>query len=220
MALLRLVGLRRWRPQDPLVATMALLHAAFVFCFYAWAGSWTYYSYLPVLGVLVGLRGRWSRRYLPVLLIAGALGGCQRIGDGLSRWLGTVRTPDSGGLWVYEDVLKEARQARELAARHQGLFLVNGTLSTLWPEAQTPPCWFLSPGVLTEGELRTIEAQVAQANAIVLYTDYDQRQEAWNWPELKDQRGQFELLWEGKHFRVLQRCEPRISATNEHKEHE
>jgi hypothetical protein len=157
---------------------------------------------------------------LPVLLIAGALGGCQRIGDGLSRWLGTVRTPDSGGLWVYEDVLKEARQARELAARHQGLFLVNGTLSTLWPEAQTPPCWFLSPGVLTEGELRTIEAQVAQANAIVLYTDYDQRQEAWNWPELKDQRGQFELLWEGKHFRVLQRCEPRISATNEHKEHE
>ena len=85
------------------------------------------------------------------------------------------------------------------------LFLINGTLSTIWPDVKPPSCWFHSPGVLTEKELRTIVEQIAHTDIIVLDTDYDQHQEAWNWPELDAQRARFELLWEDKHFKVLKR---------------
>jgi hypothetical protein len=207
------------RPSDPLLLTLALLHAAFVFGFYAWQGSWTYYSYLLVLGVLVGLRGRRQTLILRLLLVAAALGLTDRYSDAYGRWFGMSRSADAGGLFVYQDVLEEARQVRALARQHQGLFLVNGALPMIWPEAQTPACWFLSPGILTPQETAALQAQMDHAGAIILYKEYDQNQEAWFWPELAPQRRAFELrtwrildwtfrekpLYESKRFLVLRR---------------
>jgi hypothetical protein len=226
-----ILGLRAWfrlakwraaeapRPSDPLLLTIAFLHAAFVFGFYAWQGSWTYYSCLLVLGLLVGLRGRRQNTVLHVLLVLGALGLTQRYAESFNRWSGMSRAPDAGGLFVYQDVLQEARQVRALAQQHHGLFLVNGALPMIWPEAQTPPCWFLSPGILTPKETAALQAQMDRAGAIILYKEYDQNQEAWFWPELAPQRRVFELrtwqvlnwtfqekpLFDGKYFLVYQR---------------
>jgi hypothetical protein len=118
-----------------------------------------------------------------------------------------VRTPDTGGLWVFPEELAEAKQARALAAANHGLFLVNGTLPTIWPEVKTPPVWFLSPGILLDSEFETVRKQIAEAGAIVLYVKYDQKQEAWKWPEFAAQRALFEEkpAWEGKYFSVYMR---------------
>jgi hypothetical protein len=227
LGLRALLRLARWRaaeaarPSDPLLLTLALLHAAFVFGFYAWQGSWTYYSYLLVLGVLVGLRGHRQKLILRLLLVVAALGLTERYSDAFNRWFSMSRSPDAGGLFVYKDVLEEAQHVRNLARQHHGLFLVNGALPMIWPEAQTPACWFLSPGILTPQETAALQSQMDHAGAIILYKQYDQNQEAWFWPELAPQRQPFELrtwqilnwtfqekpLYDGKYFLVYLRHE-------------
>jgi hypothetical protein len=210
------------RSTDPLVLTIALLHAAFVFAFYAWAGSWTYYSYLLPLGLLVGLRGGGRQVVLlRVLVVLGALGLLERGWDGYSRWWGMQRVPEAAGLWAYPDELAEAQRARALARERNGLFLVNGALPLIWPDVQTPAVWFLSPGVLTAPEIDRVREQLRQANVVVLYKKYDQKQEAWKWPEFASERQAFELrswqilswtiqekpLYEGEYFVVYGRHE-------------
>jgi hypothetical protein len=221
-ALLRLAkrrGAEAARASDPLLLTLALLHGAFVFGFYAWEGSWTYYSYLLVLGLVIGLRGHRQTVILRGLLVVAALGLTERYAAAFGRWFGMTRAPEVGGLFVYKDVLEEAREVRKLAQEHQGLFLVNGALPMIWPEAQTPACWFLSPGMLTPKETAALQAQMDHAGVIIIYKEYDQKQEAWFWPELAPQRRAFELrtwrifmwtfrekpLYESKRFLVLQR---------------
>jgi len=217
-ALVRLAR-RNPRPTDPPVATLALLHAAFVFKFYGWEGSWTYYSYLPVLGILVGLSGRGigvladdparPRRpwLLYTLITLGGLGLVGRYEEAFSRWMGMSRSPDTAGLWAYQDERHESRQVRAMAAAHHTLFLVNGTLTTLWPEVQTPPVWFLSPGVLLDQEFETVRQKMRAADMIVLYAQYDPKQEAWTWDEFAKERALFEEnpVWSGHYYRVYQR---------------
>ena len=72
--------------------------------------------------------------------------------------------------------------------------------------------WIELQNALTSGVLIGL-AQAA--GAIVLCKDYDQKQEAWFWPEFAAQRKAFERrtvwgfkerpLFDGKHFLVLQR---------------
>jgi hypothetical protein len=200
----------RVRPTDALVATIAIMHAAFVFAFYAWSGSWTYYSYLLVAGLVIGLRGTRSFRALMVFALLGIVGLNGRWNDAFSRWMGMVRSPEVGGLWIYPDVLEDAREVRELARKHKTLYMVNGALPTIWPEAQTPPSWFLSPGIPTEEELQKTNAQLAAADLVILCADYDTKQEAWSWPQFKAQREQFgeQPLLKNKHFEVYARKAP------------
>ncbi len=196
------------RPTDPLILTIAAMHAAFVFLFYAWAGSWTYYSYLPIIGLLVGFRGsQRQRRLLAALVVLAMASIATRLHDGWNRWRGMVRSPEVAGLWIYPDMLAEARQVRTLAQQHRSLFLVNGNLSAIWPEARTPPSWFLSPGIPTAKEFANANELVAKSDVVILYKDYDQNQEAWTWDEFAKQRAEFEEmpLPELKHFRVLVR---------------
>lgn len=202
IALVRMARRATMRPSDPLVAMLALLHAAFVFKFYGWEGSWTYYSYLPVLGVLVGLRGGREVWLLRILVVVGGLGLLGRFNDGFGRWWGMQRVPDCGGLWVYNDELDESRKVRAMAAEKKALFLVNGTLSTIWPEAKTPPVWFLSPGILLDKEFDTVRQEMRDADLIVLYAKYDPKQEAWAWEEFAKERALFEdkPVWEGKYY--------------------
>src|SRR5262249_12948200 len=74
------------RPADPTVFPLAALHAAFVFVFYAWDGSWTYYSYLPVLALLIGLQGHRQALMLRALAIVALAGLGDRLGDAQNRW--------------------------------------------------------------------------------------------------------------------------------------
>ena len=212
-ALVRLGGGSKTRPADPLLVTLALLHGAFVFVFYAWSGSWTYYSYLLVLGLLVGLRGGEGRRggrrawVLYGLVAMGGLGLASRYTDAFGRWWGMHRAADCGGLYVFEDEWEESRHVRELAAAHDTLFLVNGILPATWPEAKVPPVWFLSPGILADKELKTVRQEMRAADMIVLYTQYDPKQEAWEWPEFAGERALFgeEPIWAGRYYTIYTR---------------
>jgi hypothetical protein len=192
---------------DPLLVALAAMHAAFVFKFYGWEGSWTYYAYLPVLGVLVGLRGPRQRWLLYALVVIGGLALEGRIQEGISRWRFMHREAECGGLWVYQDEIAESRKVRALAAANNGLFLVNGMLPTIWPEAKTPPVWFLSPGVLLDKEFDLVRQELREAGLVVLYAKYDPKQEAWTWEELAHERALFEEkpLWAGDYYTVYRR---------------
>src|SRR6185295_7111497 len=117
---------------------------------------------------------------------------------------------DTGGLWAYPDELEESRHVRALAAQHKTLFLINGTLPTLWPEIQTPPVWFLSPGILLDQEFETVRQQLRAAELVVLYAKYDPKQEAWSWDEFSKERAEFQdkPMWEGSYYKVFRRKSP------------
>ena len=207
-AIARLVRKRACAPRDPLLATTGILHAFFVFAFFAWSGSWTYYSYLLVIGLLTALPAvPWPR-----VLRAGAAalawialcGLFSDIGDGIGRWRGMQRSADAGGLWVYPDLLAEAQKLRATAGPH-AYFLVNGELPLFWPDARTPAVWFLSPGIPTPTEIQHIRNDLAASDEVILYRSYSRNQEAWNWPEFSREHSTFSPEWEGRYFRVFKR---------------
>ncbi len=197
---------------DALLVTVAILHAAFVFLFYAWAGSWTYYSYLWVIGLLVvmarGLGMGWmGKRKVAagVLAAVAALGLSGKFTESWGRWTGMAREANTQGLWTYPEFVEDAEKARGMVKGNAALFLVNGDLAGFWPEARVPAVWFLSPGIQTPAEIAAIRKQMDAAEMIVTCKDYDPLQEAWNWPEFAAERNAFEQTWVGRDFVVWQR---------------
>ena len=119
-----------------------------------------------------------------------------------------------------------------LGFRRAGVFREIGFKNSQWydvgiwqrelTEAQTPPVWFLSPGIPTPAEMAQIKDQMRHADVIVIYREYDPKQEAWGWPELAQERKPFELrtiwgfkehpLFVSKHFLILQRHDAPAAA--------
>ena len=201
---------------DALLVTVAILHAVFVFALYAWSGSWTYYSYLWVIGVLIVLVRLpdfisvfsipFNRRQaMAAIVVIAAIGLFAKAGESMGRWGYMRREAGAGGLWAFPDFLNDAEKVREMTKGRNALYLVNGNLPAIWPEVQTPAVWFLSPGIQTPPELSALRGQIDAAELVVTFKDYDPLQEAWNWPELAEQRRGFEIAYTGRSFVVWKR---------------
>ncbi len=207
---------RTTRDVDAVLVTVAILHAVFVFALYAWSGSWTYYSYLWVIGVLIvlmrlpALSGVLSMRFsqrqaTAAIMVLAAFGLFTTIGETIGRWGYMRRAAATEGLWTFPEFLDDAEKVREMVKGEKALYLVNGNLRGTWPEVQTPAVWFLSPGIQTPMEVGAIRAQIEAVDFVVTFKDYDPLQEAWNWPELAEQRRGFESFYSGSRFVVWKR---------------
>lgn len=207
---------------DATLITIAILHAVFIFALYAWSGSWTYYSYLWIIGLLIvilrprskvdfaGGAARWlttPRARIAAVAVFAALGLWAKCAQYMGQWTGMERKGDTAGLWTYPEFWNDAEEVREMARGRHALYLVNGNLPAFWPEAQIPAVWFLSPDIQTPAEIAAIEKQIAAADMVILLREYDPRQEAWNWPEFKEQRDEFALARDGQ-FQIWRRRMP------------
>jgi hypothetical protein len=207
-----------WQRRPPggrdrsLLVTIAILHTVFVFALYAWSGSWTYYSYLVVVGILLGLAnlqpGRFRTVIAWVFVVVAVPGLKERYGDGFSRWMGMSRPAEAKGLWAYPDFWQEAEKARQMgrdAGSERALWLVHGALGQIWPDVRLPPSWFLSPGIPTESEIRKIHEMIAASDVVILAAFYNPDQELWNWHEFEKEKAAFDVAWSGEKFKVLTR---------------
>ncbi len=195
--------------QREALVVVAACHFSFIFMMFGWPGSWTYYSYLLVAGVCIGLQFSWQRWRAvaaPLLLLA-LTGLAQTYQASVNNWRYSERTPVTAGLWADAQQRDEWSRVIELAHHRPLLFLHNGCASILFPEVQVPQAYFLSPAMQTPQEIANLRRQIEQASVVVSF-NHAAVLDAWSWPEFADQRAQFETTWSGLYLTIHERRRP------------
>lgn len=196
-----------------LLLTAGILHTAFLLGFYGWTGSWSYYSYLPALGltlvaVLIPVRRDLRLAVSIALIVLLLVSHGSLVGTINKAWHDKSRSADAGNLWVYPDQFAEWQQALDATHGAKTLVMTNGFIPRLPPTASLPDAWFPEPGIPTNSELARIKAQVQASECVITwweYRDFD----VWNSPELKPLHADFRPIFTGKWFTVLQRADHR-----------
>ena len=131
------------------------MHVIFVCCLYAWEDSWTYYAFLLVMAaaaVIVRapvLAGRALAAALGLLL---AMTLFVQFIEWTWAW-GRHRGPDTGDLWAYDTMVDDFSSARQATAGKKTLWLANGDLQAMFPELESPQCWFMGKAFLLDDEM-------------------------------------------------------------------
>ena len=188
-----------------LLFVFCALHLAFLFGFYGWPGSWTYYSYLPMLTLallvsMVPLR-RWAWAILVLLLLAAHV---ELAGTVMSDWTKKQETP--AGLWVENEMLAEWDMVKATVAGKQALVMTNGWPADLPANMEMPDAWFPEPGIPTAREIARIQKQIERADCVVLWQHYHtEKVDTWDLPEYAALRPGFKIGFKGKYFTIMER---------------
>jgi hypothetical protein len=219
-AVTRLRATHTSAPPDPsapmrqrMLLTIAALHFAFVFTFYGWAGSWTYYAYLPVLGATLLIdQSRWRRAWIPAALVA-ALGLQSSFGLLWGAALYKPRSAETGNLWVYKEQLEDWSNVRSRIANAKAPYvLTNGHLAAFAPELRVPQSWFLNPGLQLPHELDAMRADIQQSDVVVRWNELGSL-DPWLFPALESERERFAESYRGPYLTIMRRIE-RPAAAN------
>ncbi|NOT63062.1 MAG: hypothetical protein HOP19_22875 [Acidobacteria bacterium] len=210
--LLAVFGFQSWlkwkQTREAQLQTMLVIaacHFCFLFGFFGWQGSWTYYSSLLITGVALGCAVQRVRPALLVLLILLALSGhAARWQNTANAWRWMSRAPSSAGLWAFADLRDEWAKARTLAGERKIFYLNNGCAELLFPGIDAPVSFFLAPGSQTPGEFERIRTQLKNAAVVVTYNQSPVL-DPWNFEEFADERKAFVETWHGVYLTVHER---------------
>jgi hypothetical protein len=216
------IGDREIRLASEVILCCAFLHLAFVFAGFANPGSWTYYSYILVMGIAAtSLWQRSSRYVVGVLAIVAALGLMR---DGVSifrRRHETAANPVTAGLWARADERFEWQSVVRAIAQHpnpqsgcgnySAVLSYEGGLELIAPGFGKPETAFFLPGLPNDrGKAAKIE-QIANAGVIVAPEDSYHLEET---PMGRSLLANSELVFKGKYFTVYRKlsCHKDLSA--------
>jgi hypothetical protein len=208
-----------------LLMTIGILHTAFIVGFYGWAGSWTYYSYLPVLGLTLAMRlfVRTRRERKVAFVVLGTLmffSHGMLIAVSLDGWRSKSRDGEglpgaANGLYRYAYLWDDWKAAMAQVGTRRTVVMSNGYLFDLPGHLEMPDAWFPEPGIPTAAEVERVKAQVARAQCVLLWNEYgagpshpDLR--LWAFPEFEKERGEFEeeFTTPNGQLTVLRRVKP------------
>jgi hypothetical protein len=192
-----------WQSGDKLQATSVITsacHFIFIFSFFGWPGSWTYYAALLFAAVITGMAAHRVRPIWFAALIALALcGHRERFDITVNAWQKMTRDEASAGLWSFPDLRHEWQTARQLAGSNKILYLNNGCAEILFPNIEAPASFFLSPATQTPLEITRIRQQMQNAQVVVTFNQAAVL-DSWNWPEFAAERAAFQTKWQGKYL--------------------
>ena len=184
---------------------VAACHLIFLFTFFGWPGTWTYYSSLLIGGVALGLFVHRVRLGLIVALTLLALAGnVERFQITANAWRWMSRSANTAGLWAFDDMRNEWAKARALAGARRMLYLNNGCPELLYPNLDAPASFFLEPGLQKPIEIERIRAQLNQASVVVTFNQGEVL-DPWHWPEFATERKSFVETWHGVYLTVHER---------------
>ena len=200
-----------------ILLTAGVLHTAFLVGFYGWPGSWSYYSYLPSLGlmlvvVLLPVRRDWRRVITLLVIVVLLVSHGSLIGTINQAWRGKSRVAEAGNLWVYPAQFAEWQQALDATQGRKTLVMTNGFVPRLPPAVTMPDAWFPEPGIPTASEVARVKAQVEGTECVIVWWEY-RGFDVWNSAELMPLHGGFRAVFTGTWFTVLeptgeQECQP------------
>lgn len=202
------IMIRRYRgiltPGGETLITLAVMHTVFVFMFFAWAGSWTYYAYLPAIGLATMWNAfpikKWSFMAILILILCGSF---SRLSMTIGEWAAKSRFSDTSGLWIYGDQLTRWRYIQQFN-QPKTYWLVNGFSGQMFPGITTPPSWWLSPKLQNEKEIAAIRKGISESDTVIRWAEHG-RLDPWLYPELADVTRDFETVHRDGWFAVEKR---------------
>jgi len=187
------------------MVAIAACHFFFLFVFFGWPGSWTYYSFLLVVGIGFALTlYRMHPALILTLILVALMGHTQTYKIAVNAWQWAQRSPETAGLWAHADQHKEWMQVRAIAGTREIFYLNNGCPEILFPNLRGPISFFLSPDSQTPKEFDHIRQQLEQAEVVVTFNQ-GPILDAWYWPEFAKQRAEFVDTWQGKYLTIHER---------------
>jgi len=192
--------------RSEILLTVVGLHGAFLIGFYGWTGSWTYYSYMPMLAlaILVALFPLHRVVFAAILGLT-LLGHTQHLQWSINDWRTKPRTDD--GLFVYSDKLEEWNKFRGLVAGRPTLLMTHGYIPNLPANIQLPDAWFPEPGIPTPAEIRRVQKQIEEAECIIQWKQYGTL-DLLHSPDFTKYRPLFRVAQTGDSMTLLERIEP------------
>lgn len=185
---------------------VAACHFTFLFVFFGWPGTWTYYSSLLIAGVTLGFAAfRIPTGLILAMALLALAGNAERYHITANAWRWMKRSPESVGLWAFANQEKEWTHARAIAGERRIFYFNNGCPELLYPGVDSPVSFFLSPDTQTPIEFDRLRQQLNQATVVVTFNQASPMLDPWNWPEFATQREAFVETWRGVYLTVHER---------------
>jgi hypothetical protein len=193
--------------EGELIITCAILHLSFVFIFFGPSVSWFYYSFLLAIGSgLATEMGKEWRRAAVVLCVLGTLSWYTAASAIHTGWTDYSPNPTTAGLWSTPGAAGEWNKIVEMG-QHRKMVVIDmrGGVEVMYPEFGKPVALFLSPGLMTEGDVSRTVARLSTADAYVVPSVIRVFDGLPDSPEIRDAMKDFDLESKGYYFEVYRR---------------
>jgi hypothetical protein len=192
---------------DELMIVTAVLHAIFVFGLFGNASSWSYYSYILVMGFVLALRYFGSvAPYVAAIAIALAiLSNKSDVESIYKAWSLTSQSPTTGGLWAFPAEVQEwSRVNKTIDSGKTVVLSWAGCAFLLDDRLEARPALYALPFQSTEGEIQRYAAQVETARFVVAPVERHFEDWSMRFPEINRAVSAHTVLWQGEYFKVFQ----------------
>jgi len=142
---------------DEVVLSCVLLHTAFVLFMFGPPSTWTYCSYILVLGVIIANQTplRLARTVIILMVVLGLLSNKTELVGLRHLYATTQPLPQAYGLWATRNEVVEWEHALDLVRGHRTALLVElGAGAALTPELEKSGAFIMTAGHALEPELQ------------------------------------------------------------------
>lgn len=191
----------RW---NEFVVSAALLHIAFVIGFFGGASSWSYYSYILVMGAIAACSGDRVRYTIAAALTVLAATGQTsfRVAD-FASWRDGAPAVEMAGLWASADERRAWTAALDsLGGRSAALISSEGGAPLFFPQLQRYELLCLVPGDINTQQFDRAVREFSEAPMIVAVVDPLFGNALDFWPSLRELLAKRELVLRNRFFAV------------------
>jgi hypothetical protein len=199
-----------WIPsKDEVLLSCAIMHLAFVLCFFGSNASWVYYIYVLVIGVAVmTTRSRKVQKVGWTLVVLGLLSQASYVGQALVAWRFTAPSSATAELWA---PLREVQEWKYVCEKSRGKRVValtpDGAVQTIFGGFGIPDHSQLMRGETTPRELRVQLERLYEADFAVIPGGGGGRELIRSWPELKRELSSWRVRYAGKYFTLYEKAD-------------
>lgn len=192
--------------RDEVVFSCVVLHLAFVFFFFGGSGTWVLYSYLLIVGAAsVTIDQPFRRDALCALIVIAMVTYYGVIGNSISAWRETSRSPVTANLWSSREMQDEWSMALALSkGRRTAALHYAGAVELFYPAFERPIGTYFSGGLMSAAEIKREVTRIESADVIVVPTI-----PGWGGPVMTPDTERalspFKQTYEGKSFSVYER---------------
>ncbi|HJU28187.1 MAG TPA: hypothetical protein VJ718_03395, partial [Candidatus Binataceae bacterium] len=191
------------RARQEFVATTAIMHTLFVTAFFAGPMSWSFYSYVLVLGAMASCTTRRLTRFaVAALVVTAATGQAGFRAADIGLWRTRDPSTVTAGLWATTRERSTLAQAvAALHGRRAELISAQGAAPLLFPSAfEHSDYAYLLPGVTSDKQFARVIANIAAAPLVVAVVAPDYGDALDFWPQIKPILARRELVMKNYYY--------------------